>query len=43
MDQAKDKFKAIDVNQYSQKYAKLLVDGTTGRILEKDGENNWIA
>ena len=30
-------------DKVSTKYGKILVDGTTGKLVEKDGERRWVA
>ena len=38
LDAAKESYK----NQKAKGYSKILVEGTTGRILEKDGPKEWV-
>ena len=38
LDAAKESYK----NQKAKGYSKILVEGTTGRIMEKDGPKEWV-
>jgi len=39
LDQAQAKFSEMKV---TPGFSKILVDGTTGKVLEKEGPENWV-